>query len=62
MCNVDVQQSFEREAIGDIGVGKIVVCENFGQGVTQRSEHALGNVDTEFVFEELEHLGTVECL
>ena len=62
MGDINVQETLESEAVGDLGVVKVIVGENFCQALTQRLEHALRDMDTEFVFEVLEHLWTIECL
>ena len=36
--------------------------QNFGQALTQRLEHAFGDVDGELVFEELEHFWAIKRL
>ena len=60
--DVNVKQTLESEAVSHLGVLKVIVVQNFGQALAQRLEHAFGDVDSELVFEELEHLWAIKCL
>ena len=62
MGDVNVQETLESEAVGHLGVCKVIVIDHFCQAQTQRLEHALRDVDAILVFEELKHLWTIECL
>ena len=62
MGNVNVKKTLEGEAVGNLGVLKVVVFHNFGQALTQRLKHTLRDVDAELVFEVLKHLWAIKCL